>query len=98
MVFAIISRLLMCGATGPGRNARRVRERRPRMVAPRVSKGTLAILISAVIQTSPTIRPVLDPEFIPAVLWNRAYRAKVQAGGRGDLRLQRGGGRRYRAG
>jgi hypothetical protein len=21
------------------------------------------------------VRPVLDPEFVPAVLWNRAYRA-----------------------
>jgi len=25
----------------------------------------------------PKIKPVLDPEFIPAVLWNRAYQAKV---------------------
>ena len=68
------------------------------MVAPRVSKGTdllLGILISAVIQTSPKIRPVLDPEFIPAVLWNRAYRAKVQASGRGQnlaIALERGDG------
>jgi hypothetical protein len=27
----------------------------------------------------PAFRPVLDPGFIPAVLWNRAYRAKVKA-------------------
>ncbi len=26
---------------------------------------------------SPKIRPELDPEFVPAVLWNRAYRAEV---------------------
>lgn len=25
----------------------------------------------------PKIKPVLDPEFVPAVLWNRAYQAKV---------------------
>jgi predicted NBD/HSP70 family sugar kinase len=28
---------------------------------------------------SPAFRPVLDPGFIPAVMWNRAYRAKVKA-------------------
>lgn len=27
------------------------------------------------------IKPVLDPEFVPAVLWNRAYRAAVEASG-----------------
>ena len=27
----------------------------------------------------PAFRPVLDPGFVPAVLWNRAYRAKVKA-------------------
>ena len=27
----------------------------------------------------PEFRPVLDPEFVPAVLWNRAYRARAQA-------------------
>lgn len=26
-----------------------------------------------------TIKPELDPDFVPAVLWNRAYRAKVDA-------------------
>lgn len=34
------------------------------------------------IQTSPEFRPVLDPEFVPAILWNRAYRARVAASGR----------------
>ena len=29
--------------------------------------------------TSPKFHPVLDPDFLPAVLWNRAYRARVQA-------------------
>lgn len=28
---------------------------------------------------TPAFRPVLDPGFVPAVLWNRAYRDKVQA-------------------
>ena len=28
------------------------------------------------------LRPVLDPEFLPAVLWNRAYQAKVRESGR----------------
>lgn len=28
---------------------------------------------------APAFRPVLDPGFVPAVLWNRAYRAKVAA-------------------
>ncbi len=27
----------------------------------------------------PQFRPLLDPEFVPAALWNRAYRAKVKA-------------------
>ena len=26
---------------------------------------------------TPKLRPVLDPEFLPAVLWNRAYRELV---------------------
>ena len=32
---------------------------------------------------SPKVRPELDPEFIPAILWNRAYRADVAASGKG---------------
>jgi predicted NBD/HSP70 family sugar kinase len=49
----------------------------------------------AVIQTSPEFRPVLDPEFIPAVLWNRAYSAKVKESGREQnlaIALERGDG------
>jgi predicted NBD/HSP70 family sugar kinase len=33
----------------------------------------------SVLVTSPKFRPILDPEFLPAVLWNRAYQAKVRA-------------------
>ncbi|MEI7552610.1 MAG: ROK family protein [Verrucomicrobiota bacterium] len=33
--------------------------------------------MSPSLPTSPKFRPVLDPEFLPAVLWNRAYRALV---------------------
>jgi predicted NBD/HSP70 family sugar kinase len=29
------------------------------------------------LSVSPKIRPILDPEFVPAVLWNRAYRELV---------------------
>ena len=28
---------------------------------------------------SPNFRPALDPDFVPAVLWNQAYRGRVQA-------------------
>ena len=31
------------------------------------------------IPINPAFRPVLDPDFVPAALWNRAYRAKVKA-------------------
>ena len=34
------------------------------------------------IQVKPAIRPELDPAFVPAVLWNRAYRQAVKASGR----------------
>src|ERR1700693_5355670 len=40
-------------------------------------------------------RPVLDPEFIPAVLWNRSYQAKVCESGRSQnlaIALERGDG------
>jgi predicted NBD/HSP70 family sugar kinase len=30
---------------------------------------------------APKIRPVLDPEFVPAALWNRVYRSAVKPGG-----------------
>src|SRR5947208_14251433 len=39
-------------------------------------------MVSA-IAVSPRFRPVLDPEFVPASLWNRAFHAAVQASGGG---------------
>jgi predicted NBD/HSP70 family sugar kinase len=36
------------------------------------------------ISVSPKLRPVLDPEFVPASLWTRAYRAAIQADGGGS--------------
>ena len=36
--------------------------------------------MSATISASPKFRPVLDPEFLPASLWNRAYRALAHSG------------------
>lgn len=44
---------------------------------------------------SPKFRPVLDPEFVPASLWNRAYRAAVNCSGSGRplaIVLERSGG------
>ena len=38
--------------------------------------------MSHAISVSPKFRPVLDPEFLPASLWTRAYRALVQGSGR----------------
>lgn len=32
-----------------------------------------------ILSISPHFRPVLDPDFVPAMLWNRAYRAKAEA-------------------
>ena len=43
----------------------------------------------------PAVRPVLDPDFLPASLWNRGYRALVAHGGGGDplaLALERNDG------
>jgi predicted NBD/HSP70 family sugar kinase len=43
----------------------------------------------------PVIRPVLDPDFQPASLWNRTYRAEVKESGRGvplELALERADG------
>ena len=34
-------------------------------------------------QLNPPFRPVLDPDFQPASLWNRAYRAVVSHSGGG---------------
>ena len=38
--------------------------------------------MSDLISLSPKFRPVLDPRFVPASLWNRAYRAAVRQSGR----------------
>ena len=48
----------------------------------------------AAISVSPKFRPVLDPGFVPASLWNRAYRAAVaESGGRPlAFALERGDG------
>jgi len=50
--------------------------------------------ILSLVTISPKLRPVLDPEFLPAALWNRAYRAAAeQSGGpRLALALERGEG------
>jgi predicted NBD/HSP70 family sugar kinase len=37
--------------------------------------------MSALISITPKFRPVLDPEFIPACLWNRAYRTATEETG-----------------
>ncbi len=46
------------------------------------------------LEISPRCRPVLDPDFVPASLWNRVYRERVAAGPRENLAiaLERGGG------
>ncbi len=47
------------------------------------------------IPISPKFRPVLDPEFVPAVLWNRAYGTLVRASSRAEnlaIALERGDG------
>ncbi len=44
--------------------------------------------MTATISLSPRFRPVLDPDFAPAALWNRAYRAMVhESGGGQDLAI-----------
>ena len=40
--------------------------------------------MSALIRISPKFRPVLDPGFLPASLWNRGYRARVEESGNAD--------------
>ncbi len=40
--------------------------------------------MSALLDVSPKFRPVLDPAFVPAALWNRAFRQAVQASGGGE--------------
>jgi predicted NBD/HSP70 family sugar kinase len=47
------------------------------------------------IEVHPQFRPVLDPEFVPAALWNRAYHGLVKAAGGGRpfaLAVERGDG------
>ncbi len=46
------------------------------------------------LEIAPRFVPVLDPEFVPAALWNRAYRASVKEarGTRLAIALQRGDG------
>jgi predicted NBD/HSP70 family sugar kinase len=39
--------------------------------------------MSAPIAISPRYRPVLDPDFVPAALWNRAFQGAVKASGGG---------------
>src|SRR5208337_24733 len=49
----------------------------------------------SVLVISPKFHPGLDPEFIPAVLWNCAYRTKVLESGRAQnlaIALERGDG------
>jgi len=46
----------------------------------------------ATISVSPKFRPVLDPEFLPASLWNRAYRALGQTAGTQPLAMALGRG------
>ena len=50
--------------------------------------------MSVIISVAPQFRPPLDPEFLPASLWNRAYRAAVAAAGAEPLAiaLEREGG------
>jgi len=38
--------------------------------------------MSDFIRVSPKFRPVLDPEFVPASLWNRCFRARVEESGK----------------
>jgi predicted NBD/HSP70 family sugar kinase len=38
--------------------------------------------MSALIQVSPKLCPVLDPDFLPASLWNRSYRRRVEETGK----------------
>jgi predicted NBD/HSP70 family sugar kinase len=43
--------------------------------------------MSLLLTVSPKLRPVLDPEFLPAALWNRTYRAAVRENGGPHLAL-----------
>jgi len=50
--------------------------------------------MTALVRVDAQIKPVLDPQFLPASLWNRAYRAEVQrvGGQQVKLALERGDG------
>ncbi len=45
------------------------------------------LTVSEEIRIDPKFRPVLDPEFVPASLWNRAYRDAVGRAGGDPLAL-----------
>src|ERR1035438_10181188 len=57
-------------------------------------KSVFALPMSLHLAVSPKFRPVLDPEFLPASLWNRAYRALAPTPGAHPLAiaLERGDG------
>jgi len=50
-------------------------------------KSPFVLQMSASISVSPKFRPVLDPEFLPASLWNRAYRGMAHIGGSRPLAI-----------
>src|SRR5450759_1234532 len=50
-------------------------------------KSGFAIQMSASISISPKFRPVLDPQFLPASLWNRAYGRLARTGGARPLAI-----------
>ena len=43
--------------------------------------------MTALIQVDTQLKPALDPQFLPASLWNRAYRAEVERTGGQELKL-----------
>jgi predicted NBD/HSP70 family sugar kinase len=50
-------------------------------------KSVFALPMSAHLSVAPKFRPALDPEFLPASLWNRAYRALAHTGGASPLAM-----------
>jgi predicted NBD/HSP70 family sugar kinase len=48
--------------------------------------------MSASIRVTPRFRPALDPEFVPAALWNRSYRALSGANRKLAIAIERGDG------
>src|ERR1039458_3087948 len=53
----------------------------------RMIKSVFALPMSAHLSVAPKFRPALDPEFLPASLWNRAYRALAHTGGASPLAM-----------